>query len=220
MAEYRVTTEPVSPVAGGVPPVQHVQHVVTSQAGGDDFTGDDAHVPHKPADDTEQIYFEGSPMLRAEMGRNLLWVLLGCLFIAAPVAYWALRGRNDPTLHVPWWVYAACAAVGLVLLFIPWVRMKTVKYRISNYRIDFQRGLVGRTIDTMELWHVEDIRFHQSFIDRILAVGQITVLSHDDTTPKLILWGLPNPKPLFEMLKQRIIAVKRQRGVVKMDMGT
>ena len=32
--------------------------------------------------------------------------------------------------------------------------------------------------------------------------------------------SLPNPRPLFETLKQRIIAVKRQRGVVKMDIGT
>src|SRR5437868_2152473 len=98
MAEYRVTTEPVSPGTAGVVPAQHVQRVVTTQATqaeGDDFTGD-AHVPHKPADDTEQIYFEGSPMLRAEMGRSFLWVLLGCLFIAAPIVFWVLRGRNDP----------------------------------------------------------------------------------------------------------------------------
>jgi len=30
---------------------------------------------------------------------------------------------------------------------------------------------------------------------------------------------VPNPRPLFENLKQRVIAVKRQRGVIKMDTG-
>jgi hypothetical protein len=39
------------------------------------------------------------------------------------------------------------------------------------------------------------------------------------TTPRLDLVGLPNARPLFEALKTRIIAVKRQRGVVKMDTG-
>jgi hypothetical protein len=33
------------------------------------------------------------------------------------------------------------------------------------------------------------------------------------------LKGLPNPRSLFESLKQRVIAVKRQRGVIKMDVG-
>jgi hypothetical protein len=31
--------------------------------------------------------------------------------------------------------------------------------------------------------------------------------------------GLPNPRPLFETLKQRVISVKRSRGVLKVDGG-
>ena len=31
--------------------------------------------------------------------------------------------------------------------------------------------------------------------------------------------SIPHSRPLFEQLKQRIIAVKRQRGVIKMDSG-
>jgi len=80
-------------------------------------------------------------------------------------------------------------------------------------------NLLSKNIDTLELWHVEDINFHQSLIDRLMNTGDITILSHDDTTPRLHLNGVPNPRPLFENLKQRIIAVKRQRGVIKMDTG-
>jgi hypothetical protein len=95
-----------------------------------------------------------------------------------------------------------------------------MRYRITNYRIDFERGWLGKTIDTLELWHVEDIRYHQTFLDRLLNVGTITVVSHDESLPRLELKGLPNPRPLFETLKQRVIAVKRQRGVIKMDTGS
>jgi hypothetical protein len=66
---------------------------------------------------------------------------------------------------------------------------------------------------------VDDIEFQQSFFDRLMGVGNITVFSNDKTTPQLHLRGLPNPRPLFESLKQRVIAVKRQRGVIKMDIG-
>jgi hypothetical protein len=63
------------------------------------------------------------------------------------------------------------------------------------------------------------LHFHQSLFDRVLGVGTITVLSKDEKMPTLLLRGLPNPRPLYERLKQRVIAVKRQRGVIKMDPG-
>ena len=100
------------------------------------------------------------------------------------------------------------------------LRALTIRYRITNYRIDYERGLIGKDIDTLELWHVEDIHFHQTIFDRLLGIGSINVISHDQTTPKLTMHSLPHCRTLFEQLKQRIIAVKRQRGVVKMDTGT
>jgi hypothetical protein len=64
-----------------------------------------------------------------------------------------------------------------------------------------------------------DLHFHQSILNRIFNVGAITVLCKDETMPQLQLHGIPNPRPIYEMLKQRVIAVKRQRGVIKMDPG-
>ena len=170
--------------------------------------------PHKPADDKEEIYFHGSPLLRGEVGRLVLFALLGAVCIAGPALYRAIFDKG-----VAWWVYLVGLLLGLGLLLIPWFLIKSIRYRISNYRIDFERGILSRSIDTLELWHVEDISFHQSLLDRILNVGTITIRSHDDSTPILPLRGVPNPRPLFDSLKQRVIAVKRQRGVIKMDMG-
>ena len=69
-------------------------------------------------------------------------------------------------------------------------------------------------------WHVEDIKFEQGLLDRMMNVGSITVMSNDRTNPKLELHGIPDPRKIFDALKERVIAVKRQRGVIKMDMGT
>jgi membrane protein YdbS with pleckstrin-like domain len=174
------------------------------------------HRPHKEADDREEIYYQGSPMVRGAIGAIFLWGLLGLLLLAAPIL-WRVFHRDHVWPH--WIVTLGCVLVGLILLAIPLLIVKSVRYRISNYRIDYERGILGKKIDTLELWHVEDIRFEQSFLDRLLGVGNLTVISHDDTTPKLTMNGIPNPRPLFETLKQRVIAVKRQRGVIKMDSG-
>ena len=170
--------------------------------------------PHRPADDTEQVYYEGSPMIRGEIGHFFLWTFLGLLLIAVPILWHVFQGQGP---H--WLVWLICVALGLLLLVIPVLIVKQFRYRISNYRIDYEKGLLGKRIETLELWHVDDLEFQQSFFDRVMGVGKITVFSNDKTTPKLELKGLPNPRPLFESLKQRVIAVKRQRGVIKMDLG-
>jgi hypothetical protein len=164
--------------------------------------------PHRPADDSEQVYYDGSPLLRGDLAKLFGWGALGLVLIAAG----AFAGYQKL-----WLAALALIVLGVAAMWIPVLLARSVRYRISNYRIDYERGILGRRIDTLELWHVEDISFSQSVWDRMLGVGDIRVMSHDETTPELLLRGLPNPRPIFEQLKQRIIAVKRQRGVIKMD---
>ena len=171
--------------------------------------------PHRPADDREEVYFEGSPLIRGVMSKGLIFEAIGLLLIALPLI---VHFVFHQTVHIG--VFAGLIVAGLIVLAIPAVRALTIRYRITNYRIDYERGLIGKDIDTLELWHVEDIQFHQSIMERILGIGSISIISHDDTTPKLVMHSLPNSRHLFEQLKQRIIAVKRQRGVLKMDLGT
>jgi len=170
--------------------------------------------PHKPADDREEIYYDGSPLLRGELGQFSIYFIVGALLAIGSLV---LRFAFD--VHIPGLALGILVVLGLLVILFPVLKLKTIKYRISNYRIDYERGLISKNIDTLELWHVEDVRLHQSMTDRLLGCGTITIISKDDTTPQLDLHSLPNPRPLFEHLKQRIIAVKRQRGVIKMDVG-
>jgi len=170
--------------------------------------------PHRPADDSEEAYFEGSPLLRAELGKVFLWSTGGLVLLAIAVLN-LVKFKYD----WPWWVYLALVVVAGVVTFFPMMLRKTVRYRITNYRIDISYGVLSRNTDTIELWHVEDLRLHQSLINRMAGVGSITITSHDQTLPTLALHGLPKPQELFRMLEQRVIAVKRQRGVMKVDPG-
>lgn len=174
----------------------------------------DPDAPHKPGDDEEKVFFEGSPLLRGDFGKLILTALLCAALIAAPF----LWHRYAPG-SFRWWYYLVGFALAALCIAIPLLLVKATRYRITNYRIDFERGILSKRIDTMELWHVDDVNFRQSLLDRIFNVGDITVISDDQTTPRLELRGIPNARPLFDSLKQRIISVKRQRGVIKMDSG-
>ncbi|HZK81552.1 MAG TPA: PH domain-containing protein [Humisphaera sp.] len=172
--------------------------------------------PHAPPADDESIYYQGSPLLGGQPEKIVSMALCGTLLLISPILY---RIFGPGKMFPPHWALIALVSAGIILWIIPYVLTKTIRYRISNYRIDFERGLISKDISTLELWHVEDLSFHQSIFDRILGIGTIRVMSHDDTIPDLRMRGLPDGRKIFEELKQRIIAVKRQSGVMKLDTG-
>jgi membrane protein YdbS with pleckstrin-like domain len=178
---------------------------------------DPAHAvnPHAPPTDDETVYYSGSPLLGGQPEKVIGFALLGTLFLVAPVIFRFVAG-NWP----PGWMAIALVAVGVILWFAPVILSKSIRYRITNYRVDFERGVISKSINTLELWHVEDLSFHQSLLARLIGIGTIRIISHDDTMPNLTMRGLPNARHLFEQLKQRVIAVKRQTGVLKVDTGT
>lgn len=161
--------------------------------------------------DDPVVYYEGSPRLRGELGTLFLWTLIGLVFISGPFLL-AWSG-----VSVVWYVYVIGIAVGLICWVIPSLLIRRNYYRITNYRIDWEHGLIFKKMDTLELWHVNDVRLTQGPLDRLLNVGTIVVISGDPTTPELPLLSISSPRKLLEMLKDRIITVKRQRGVIKLD---
>jgi membrane protein YdbS with pleckstrin-like domain len=170
--------------------------------------------PHAEPGDDEVVYFDGRPTLRADQFKAMVWLIVGVIIVALPILAWHFSWGG------PWWLWLAVAVIGLIVIVAPWLTILATRYRITNYRIDYERGVLSKRIDTLELWHVDDIDFRQSLLDRIMGIGSIIVLSNDKTTPRLELHGVPHPREIFDALKQRVIAVKRQRGVIKMDTGT
>jgi membrane protein YdbS with pleckstrin-like domain len=176
-----------------------------------DGVGDPA--PHRPSGDEEIVYYEGRPLLRGDQAKAALMLMIGIGLIALPILAmlfdWKWSG----------WLTLICVVLAVIVIVVPMLMMRSIRYRITSYRIDYERGILKKKIDTLELWHVEDIKFEQGLLDRIMNVGSITVLSNDKTSPRLELHGIPDPRVIFDKLKQRVIAVKRQRGVIKMDVG-
>src|SRR5271154_4458540 len=115
-------------------------------------------------DEKEEIYFEGSPSVYSSAGHLLRYGLLALLLIAGAITA-SVYGYHWALFTVP---------IGILVLFIPRWLAHSVRYRISSYRIDYERGLLSKDINTLELWHIEDVSFHQTLFDRVRNLGDIT----------------------------------------------
>src|SRR4051812_24899218 len=80
----------------------------------------DPGMPHRAADNSEEIYFEGSPQLRSLLGTTVLMSVLGLLVIGGAIV--------GAVYHYPWALIAI--PVGIVLMLVPRYIAKSTRYRI------------------------------------------------------------------------------------------
>ncbi|MBK7402490.1 MAG: PH domain-containing protein [Myxococcales bacterium] len=157
-----------------------------------------------------RILFEGSPSWRAG-----LWPYVGAVTVA-------LGGLAlSVFLLVKYWESKAYSLGGVALLVagVGWflylhLDRRATHVRISNQTIDLERGLFGRSIETIQLWRVRDIDFEQTFGERILGIARIKVVGHDQLQPQLVLRGLPGSRQLFTDLRDAIAIARQARNVV------
>jgi uncharacterized membrane protein YdbT with pleckstrin-like domain len=135
----------------------------------------------------EEVIWEGRPTWRAWAGK---WI-----------AGWVLL----PVL------------VGGFLLVSVWMQTRSKRWKLTSRRIEIETGLLGKKVDTLELWRVRDVEFSQSLMDRLVGVSCITVTAHDDGYPTLDVRGVPGGRPIYDRLMAAVMQARQQRGVLNLN---
>ncbi len=127
-----------------------------------------------------------------------------------------------PSWKAWFWSYVLAGVLSLVLVGLIWIlilntRRKNLRYRITHRTIDYEVGTFSKKIETLQLWRVHDLEFRQSFLERLLGVATIHVITNDATDPELSIRGLPASRAIFDQLKDAADIARQQRvvGVVE-----
>ncbi|MDY0145631.1 MAG: PH domain-containing protein [Kiritimatiellia bacterium] len=103
--------------------------------------------------------------------------------------------------------------VGLLLLLRAWYLVASTRYQLTTQRLFVHRGLVAKHVEEVELFRIKDVTLTQGVLERLLGVGQVVVLSTDDTTPRLELKGLRQPLQVKEQIRTAFRAARRHEGM-------
>lgn len=127
---------------------------------------------------------------------------------------------GTPSQWVNFWWFVAC----LLVVPIPWaiwryLSIRTSAYTLTTQRLRFERGVLTKTLDEIELYRVKDTQLHQSVLDRMLGIGTIEILSSDETNPALYLPKIPNAPAVREQLRQGVERLRLARGVRELDLA-
>jgi membrane protein YdbS with pleckstrin-like domain len=161
-----------------------------------------------PAQERKMLY-DGSPSWKAFLGYYLIAGFVAILMIV--ILKWkdgagAAMGTKLLDVVIP-------IAVAVVFGFGVHFYRKSIKFRVTNTVIEFERGMLSKRIDVLQLWRVRDVVYKQNLIDRILGIAHVEVVAQDATNPDMEIVGMPASRQLFEQLRDSIEIQRQAKNV-------
>lgn len=112
------------------------------------------------------------------------------IVLAAALAYFLW---SDPSLMISMLLPAAL----LLLTAIRHLRRRTTSLDVQGDRLCYEAGLFSKTSRIMELSKVQDVRFDQSFGQRIIGTGDLSVETAGETS-RIVMPSIDRPRGVAE----------------------
>ncbi|NOS99212.1 MAG: PH domain-containing protein [Phycisphaerales bacterium] len=112
-------------------------------------------------------------------------------------------------------VVAIESALGLIVVGRIALVVYGTRYRLSTERLFLHRGILSETIDQIELIRVDDIRITKRFVDRLMGLGTIDVLSTDFTDHRVRIEGVADPDRVAEQIRSRMRTARKKSVFVE-----
>jgi len=75
------------------------------------------------------------------------------------------------------WIYTICT-LGIYFLIVYLSRLNT-RYTLTDERLKITSGLLTKKVDEIELFRIKDTKVTQTFLNRLVGIGTISVISSD-----------------------------------------
>ncbi|MCC6457594.1 MAG: PH domain-containing protein [Caldilineaceae bacterium] len=94
------------------------------------------------------------------------------------------------------------------------------RYELTSQRLRIYRGILGNQIEEIELIRVKDSKMKQHMGERMLNIGDVSVISADASTPEFVLQNVHDPLYVRELLRKAVMDEKARRGLYyREDLG-
>lgn len=174
--------------------------------GGFDGPSSESSATTDPRDVPEAGVWQGSP----SQWTNFWWLTISLLSSAAVAALSLLTAQ----LYL------------FVLVLAPvawgtWKAISTAKqnYAVTSQRLTLETGVFKRNLEEIELYRIKDTRLTRTFVQRLLGLGTVTVISSDESSPTLVIPWIKGSVEVRQLLRENVELVRRARGVRELDMN-
>lgn len=186
-----------------------------------------APAPQPAAPHEEVEIFDIGPKVLGYLGRivwSLLWIAAGIAayrYLAGITSLADIKGldnfgdelaKYELTPNTPYLglIFCLFGILGLLRVFM---ESMFNRYRLTSQRLFLRTGVIARHSEEVELFRIKDVSVRQGVLHRIVGAGNVTVLSSDDSTPYLVLRGIPNPNETKELIRKGSREARQREGM-------
>lgn len=97
--------------------------------------------------------------------------------------------------------------IGLSLLLIPafyHLKQKTVRYTLTDAKIEIESGLISKTTKNIPLRSIQDVTVAANVSQRMLGFGSLIVDNAGDASSKIVLKNIDAPKKYADVLLKQM----------------
>lgn len=158
------------------------------------------------SDDVETPLWRGGFSWKAMLG---YWLLAIVATIAGIVI--AVIGASIPAIGLAVAAILVVMWISLVVYFL--YQRISLAYELTNQRLIHHYGILTRVTNRIEVIDIDDIKFTQTIMERLLGVGTIQILSTDVSDPKLVIRGIDDVQKVFALMDDARRDERRKRGM-------
>jgi membrane protein YdbS with pleckstrin-like domain len=128
--------------------------------------------------------------------------------------------QGNPSQWENFWWFVGCITVILIPVAIwKWLNTRMTSITLTSQRLKIETGVVNRSLQELELYRVRDTALTRSFIQRIVNLGTVELITTDTSTPTVRLSNLPAADDLRETLRRAVEQVRRVQRVREVEIS-
>jgi uncharacterized membrane protein YdbT with pleckstrin-like domain len=84
---------------------------------------------------------------------------------------------------VPWFIHVPAVLLVLGGIGLAYLQVKFTEFEIDVERITCRKGILNRTVQSVELFRIQDVTSVHSWWQRMLGIGAIVLMTSDSNNP-------------------------------------
>lgn len=88
------------------------------------------------------------------------------------------------------------------------------RYKLTNQRLMYEFGFIGKTTEEIELYRVTDVGVKQHPFERVTKIGDIYIASGDTSSPTKYLHNISDPERVKDMIREAARQERERRRVM------
>ena len=165
-----------------------------------------------------RLAFDGNPQVLYAGGPSQLVNLPRGLFLALAIAF-----AGVAYTHALWPAarMLLSAVIVILLLRLAWqlLRVAMTSIVVDAHRVTVREGVLTRETLSVELFRIMNVEAVSPWWQAMFQVGAVRLHTSDAAFPRLLLYGVPNPVQLRDVINRAALARRAEVGVREFNVG-